>query len=444
MFVVLHGFAIPCAEGQGSPGMVNRGRVAFEQNCTQCHDADRSLNKQKSLAGWLATVRRMAALDDADIPADEIQPIAEYLADRNSVTAETETTAEMSTVLGSGISTSGTLAPYWRGGNDNIENPNFFPDAWLTVDWQPEGRLRGRATACTSCHSNESGRSGFTLEMVEAYVALDMLGNSPCATQDPRCGLQVNSEIRFGRVMVPFGGYANANPSIQKAVTLPLMFNMGQQVERVGSRPPVLPMPYADEGALIHNVFRRCDIVATLDIYGVNGLQASGPGIGFTASRSYTDNNTDVAFGSRATIGNKWLRVGGSWMSGRHHTGVPLSYHLAGIDSTLRILDDDIRLHFEYALRRNDSSSGVRQIAYGTVTEFDALLWSEPNLHFLCRYDTLEHRDFFGDASTRRFTWGVSSSALAGSRVMLNHEHWRFSDTRPTTDLLALRWVATF
>jgi len=440
------------------PSVVARGRAAFQRNCTECHEAERALDKQKSLAGWVAVVRRMAAMDDADIPAGAIQPIAEYLASRNrtsrnlasrSPTSSTDEALDSSNVVevfSSALSTSGTIAPVWRGGNDNLENPNFFPDARFTVDWQPEGRLRGRATACTSCHSNEVGRDGFTLELVEAYVAYDLLGDRPCATRDPRCGVQVQSELRMGRMAVPFGAYSNAHPGIQKAVTLPLVFNMGQQVEPVTSRPPVLPMPYADEGVLVHNAFRYGDCIATLDVYGVNGLQASGPGVRFTSSRQYTDNNTDVAFGSRATIGNAWLRFGGSLMSGRmQDEGSPeLSYHLTGADGTMKLFEDQLRLHFEYAIRRNDSSFGVRQISYGTVTELDALLWEQPNLRLLCRYDTLEHRDFFGSVGIRRFTYGISSTVLGGSRLIVNHEHWRFSEARPDTDVLAIRWVATF
>ncbi|MDG2223430.1 MAG: hypothetical protein P8L85_18755 [Rubripirellula sp.] len=442
--------ASPSAGQDADPRLVAVGRAAFERNCTDCHDADRSLSKQKTGPGWRATVRRMAAMEGADIASGDVTAIAEYLTSRNQPRASGEEQLDGSVpdsmLIESGASYSGTLAPVWRGGNDNLENPNFVPDAWLTVDWQSQGRLRGRATACTSCHSNESGREGFTLEVVEAYVAFDLLGDRPCATRDPRCGVQFASELRAGRMMVPFGGYANAHPGVQKAVTLPLVFNMGQQVERVNSRPPVLPMPYADEGALVHSVMRFRDCVTTLDIYGVNGLQGGGPGVRFTPSRSYTDNNTDLAFGSRATIGNDCLQVGGSWMSGRMQDegANPLNFHLTGIDSTLRLLDDQIRLHCEYAIRRNDSNFPIRQIAYGTVSELNVLLCEDPNLRFLCRYDTLEHRDFNGSAGIRRFTWGVSSNAFAGSRLMVNHEHWRFSGASPDTDLLAIRWVATF
>ena len=78
------------------------------------------------------------------------------------------------------------------------------------------------------------------------------------------------------------------------------------------------------------------------------------------------------------------------------------------------------------------------------VTEIDALLFEPPNLRMLVRYDTLEHRDFFGNEGIRRFTWGVSTTVFAGSTLIVNHEHWRFSHLDRDTDLLGIRWVAVF
>src|SRR5205807_7038847 len=55
------------AGGASAPGqafdqaVVSAGMAAFERSCTKCHDAARSLERTKDLAGWRATVRRMAA-----------------------------------------------------------------------------------------------------------------------------------------------------------------------------------------------------------------------------------------------------------------------------------------------------------------------------------------------------------------------------------------------
>ncbi len=65
------------APGQASdPAQVEVGRVAFATDCAQCHDGSRALEKQKDLAGWRATVRRMAAKQGANIPASDWEAIA--------------------------------------------------------------------------------------------------------------------------------------------------------------------------------------------------------------------------------------------------------------------------------------------------------------------------------------------------------------------------------
>ncbi len=52
----------------------------FQQNCTTCHDSKRSLDARKTLEGWRATVQKMAAKEDANIPIIVREPIAQYLA----------------------------------------------------------------------------------------------------------------------------------------------------------------------------------------------------------------------------------------------------------------------------------------------------------------------------------------------------------------------------
>src|SRR5438874_3382181 len=76
------------AKGAGGqafdPAVVSAGMAAFERSCTKCHDAARSLDRTKDLAGWRATVKRMAARRGADIPSADMEPIATYLASRNA------------------------------------------------------------------------------------------------------------------------------------------------------------------------------------------------------------------------------------------------------------------------------------------------------------------------------------------------------------------------
>lgn len=437
-------------EPRFDPGEVARGQSAFQSSCLQCHDAQRSLSKRKSLGGWLATVRRMARLDDANVNSSDIRPIAVYLASLNA-SGEGDDGSEydeaVSEALGESVNLSGTISTLWRGGNDNLETPNFFADAWIRMDWQPEGPLRARVTTCTSCHSDQTNGGGFTLELVEATASLDLLHSLRGPETESGCP-RVEAELKAGRFVVPFGAFASmSHPGVYRTVTNPLMFNMGRQVNASGSRPPVLPMPYSDEGVDLHASIPWCrDWKITLDGYAVNGLQGRGGGVNYTSSRDYADNNRHAGYGGRATIGNPTMRLGSSVMAGRMEDegSDPLNYHLAGADATARFCDDDVRLYFEYAIRRNDTIFGQRQISYGIVSELEVLLCERPNLSFLARYDTLEHRDFFGESSVERFTWGFSTT-LAGSLLIINHEYWNFpTDEFEDVDVLGVRWVATF
>ncbi len=72
------------SSGSQSPGfdpsVVARGQQEFESRCTQCHDAQRSLQKSKSLAGWRGTVDRMAGKTAPIFHPTCAGPIATYLA----------------------------------------------------------------------------------------------------------------------------------------------------------------------------------------------------------------------------------------------------------------------------------------------------------------------------------------------------------------------------
>ena len=398
-------------------------------------------------------------MDGADISSSEMRPIATYLASLSqpaSMEMEGDESAgdsqdggaETEESLGSGLTVSGTFSTLWLGGNDNLENPDFFADVWLRADWQPDGPLSARVTACTSCHSDATGDSGFTLELVEAAAHYDLLhwlrehkGHSSSHASELEIG------IKAGRFVVPFGAFAAmSHPGIYRTVTNPLMYNMGRNVAVNPARPPVIPMPYADEGVdlqaripLIHNM------TASLDAYAVNGLVGFGRGVQFTPSRSYADKNSEPAAGGRVTIGNRDLRVGGSVMSGTmNHEGSPqLNYHLSGADVTIRC-EEILRFYFEYAIRRNDSDLNLGQIVYGTVYELEILLWSQPSVSVLARYDNLEHRDDAGESSIERFTWGLNTTLPGGSLLILNHERWNFPAPDPDTDIAGFRWVATF
>jgi len=443
------------------PELVRRGQGYFESSCTMCHDAQRATNKRKSLAGWLATVRRMAAQEDADIPADQHLAIATYLASLNPAyqTAEegeeeaaeapaedeTQAVAEEAEADVPPFTLNGTLSPVWRGTDPEVENKGFFPDVWVGIEWRPANSpVSGKVMVCSSCHGVNTGLG---VELVEAAATLDLchLVTGKAPADRPHC--RTTAELSAGRILVPFGAFSGrVHPGVLRTVSLPLMYNMGRRVGPLGPGQPVINLPYSDEGANLHleyDLTHDCDV--TLDTYVVNGLQVGGPSV-FFFSRSYQDNNSSPAVGGRATVGTKKWRFGGSVTGGElQNEGEPLqTYTMAGGDVSFRH-EDIFRAYYEYAIRKEDSFAFFESesIAYGNLVEAEVLLLKKPKISFLARYDTLEHRGFLEHRSTDRFTYGLNWVLPGGSLLIVDHEHWMYDD-RPSKNILGLRWTAAF
>jgi hypothetical protein len=117
-------------------------------------------------------------------------------------------------------------------------------------------------------------------------------------------------------------------------------------------------------------------------------------------------------------------------------------YKLAGGDVTIR-WNDTFRAYYEYAIRVEDPFPGLRSVIYGNLGEAEVLLLSDPQISLLARYDTLDHSGAFGERDVERFTWGLNFGLYGGSLLILNQEHWRFSD-RSSIDLMGLRWTVAF
>lgn len=440
------------------PELVRQGRNVFETGCTACHDAERATSKRKTLAGWLATVRRMAAKEDADIPTDQHTAIATYLASLNPAyesAAEGQEAEEAAEGADAELAAaeadvppftlSGTLSPVWRGTDPEVENKGFFPDVWVGIEWRPPSSpVSGKVTACTSCHGTNNGLG---VELVEAAAALDLCHLLTREPPEKRPHCRTQAELTMGRFIVPFGAFSGrVHPGALRTVSLPLMYNMGRRVGPIGPGQPVINQPYSDEGANLHLEYDlKCDWDLTFDSYAVNGLQFGGPGV-FFFSRSYQDNNSNVAVGGRATIGNERWRFGGSIAGGElQDDGAPLqTYSLAGGDVTYRH-GEYFRTYYEYAIREEDSFPfpNSESIAYGNLIETEILLLKAPKISFLARYDTLEHWGALGQMSTERFTYGLNWVLPGGSLLILNHEHWMY-DNRSPANIFGLRWTVAF
>jgi hypothetical protein len=441
------------------PSVVSRGQQAFESYCTQCHDANRAMQKSKSLSGWRATVQRMAGKDGADIPSEARDSIATYLASRSSSSGNGNTEAGGGGGGGeSSFSVAATISPMWRGGgNSNLQNPGFFPMTWVGAAWQGSGPISGRATACISCHNELVSR----LELVEGCARFDLrkcLEGFCCACDDH--DFQASAEA--GRFIVPFGAfYQQVNPGVYRTVTVSLIYNMGQRVYPTVLPVSVLPMPYADEGAAVNtSVAVTDDLNATFSFYGVNGLQGFND-LDFILSREYVDNNRSPAIGGRVTAGTKNLKVGASITGGPYNQNAGigpnmqgLNYLIYGADCTYR-WEDIFRIQFEYAQRDTDiflfsNNMTTQNHISGCYLEEEVLLHRCWHLSFVSRYDFMGWRlnDPSGQpptkANERVLTLGLNWALPGGSLLMIGDDHWYVPGPLRDVDVVGFRWATTF
>jgi len=444
------------------PQTVQEGRVAFEQLCTKCHDANRALDKTKSYEGWLRTVRRMSRKQGAEIRAADVEPIVAYLTSRSRESEGEDGPLEPAGSFLDSIEINATISTLFRGSarEDVLENEGFLPEAWVGIEWHPEGSPFGaRVTACITCHSS-SEPEGNRLELVEAAFRLDVTEVFDVPDEGPRVSVDV------GRLIVPFGAFAaQSHPGAFRTVTRPLLYNMGQLVNRDDIGPAILPMPYSDEGILVNADVPLApdlpaDLSATFDAYVVNGLQGDVD-VNFFESRDYTDNNTDPAVGGRVTVGTPFVRVGSSATAGRldedGNADKRLQYEIIGVDVTGRFRDR-FRVQAEYARRKNDQMTFLPADPRGEArvdgysVEGDVLLHREHGLSFVARYDSLLYdgdvppprSSLDGDFNVARVTWGFNLALPFGSTLMLNHEHWSMPGGLDSVDVIGVRWVASF
>jgi hypothetical protein len=457
--------------GKGfDPAVVSAGMAAFERSCTSCHSAARSLERTKDLAGWRATVRRMAAKRGAEVANDDIEPISVYLASRNSPasggTAEKEKgDAPAATNDASSVSTFATLSPQWRGGNDHLQNSGFAPLAWVGANWQSK-IVSARVTLCVSCHGVQEQAFLNRIDVVEAAARLDL-----SQFLEP-CMRGLKGGIDAGRFVVPFGAFSSqTNPGLYRTVSTPLIFNMGQRVFNQDIGVPVLPMPYSDTGVNFNLDIPVGDlgtgpITSTIDSYLINGLAGSGNGIDFLQSRNLLDNNNHAAFGGRVTVGDPYIRAGASFMTGsfddRNDLAVPsgpLGYQIYGFDVQARY-KRLFRCQIEFA-RRNSDRVGVLGNGPGVFTErvdgyyleAEVRPWDDCRVSFLARHDFLRSSSPLppagstlttGNFNVERITLGVNIDLWQQSLLMFNIEHWLVPERTNAVNVFGVRYVVSF
>ena len=454
--------ATPASGGEKKfdSALVQQGTEAFNRSCVTCHDAEKSYSVTKSLAGWLATVRRMAGKTGANIPESTHTAIATYLASRGGAAAGAGGDGDGASPL----SVSGTISAMFRtSGNNDLENPGHFGDAWLGFAWQnSKSPVSGKVTTCVTCHA--PGPQTGSLDLVEASLHLD-INKLVCPEAADKMPVKASAEA--GRFVVPFGAYyQQVNPGVDRAVSRPLIFKMGQRVRLLDIGDPVLPMPYSDEGAsLTFSAPIEEATEVTFTGYTVNGLTGGVNGVDFYQSRDYVDNNRWPAGGGRLTIGGANLRLGASAMGGRFNDNAgngPLNqgmyFFLYGVDAVFQ-WTDVIRVQCEFAQRDSDrfgvdpATGRFAERVSGAYAQFEWLFDRCRKLSFFSRYDSMSHHGRepvlgsqipTGMFVVQRFTYGVNWTLPGGSLLMVNHEHWFLPRPLGPDDVFGVRWSAAF
>jgi hypothetical protein len=460
------------APSKFDPAVVSAGMAAFERSCTKCHDAARSLERTKDLAGWRATVRRMAAKRGAEVASEDIEPIAVYLASRSAPASGAAADKDKAGAAepekdASSVSAFAVLSPLWRGGNDHLQNSGFAPLAWVGASWQSK-IVSARVTVCIACHGVQEGAFLSRVDIVEAAVRVDLSQFlEPCLH-----GLK--GGIDAGRFVVPFGAFSSqTNPGVYRTVSTPLIFNMGQRIFNQDLGVSVLPMPFADEGIDLNFDIPVCNlgtspITATLDGYLINGLSGSSTGIDFLQSRDLLDNNNRVAGGTRLTVGGPYVRAGASYMAGRFDATTdpsvpmgPLNYQIYGFDLQARY-KRLFRCQFEYARRDSDrvgflgnGTTVFSEKVDGFYLEMEARPWEDCHVSFLARYD-LQSRSSplpppvsslpSGSFNVERLTLGINIELWHQSLLMFNYERWFLPEPERdrAVNVFGVRYTITF
>jgi hypothetical protein len=459
------------------PAVVSAGMAAFERSCTTCHNAARALERTKDLAGWRATVQRMAARRGADIATSDIEPIAVYLASRSAAStgaedkgtneAAAKETPKESAKDTTSVSVFATISPQWRGGNDHLQNPGFAPLAWVGGSWQSK-YLSARVTLCVSCHGVQEVAFLSRVEVVEAALRVDL-----SSYMEHWChGMKV--AVDAGRLVVPFGAFSSqVNPGVYRTVSTPLIFNMGQRIFNQDLGVSVLPMPYADTGIDLNVDLPLCDlgtgrITASADMYVINGQQGTSTGIDFLESRNLLDNNNRAAYGGRLTIGDPYIRFGASATGGSFNDrtdpavpGGPLTYRIYGLDMQARYkrlfrcqLELARRENERFGLLPNDTAPRVfGERVDGYYLEAEIRPWQDCHVSFLARHDFLRHNSPLpppgstlasGTFNVERITLGINIELWHQSLLMFNIEHWLIPEQNSTANVYGVRYTATF
>jgi len=135
-----------------------------------------------------------------------------------------------------------------------------------------------------------------------------------------------------------------------------------------------------------------------------------------------------------------------------------LNYFIFGADAVFR-WKDIFRVQFEYAQRESERYDAFQtptvfsERVSGYYLESELLIFRKRHISLFARYDRQLHEspltplgsqlttDNFG---VDRLTYGINWTLPGGSLLMINHEIWNLPQELGSTNVVGIRWAATF
>jgi hypothetical protein len=337
---------------------------------------------------------------------------------------------------GSGVFYSGSAYVDYMGAPDRKQASHMpqgvAPSTSIKMGLDVSDDLSFSAKACIGCHGIDA-----------EHVSIDFQPSTAF-------------NVQVGRIAVPFGDFSNrVDPGSYRTGSPPLIYDMGRMA--FGSRTEmnlgVLPLPYADAGALVYGVKWLGErIQVWYGAYGVSGLRGSND-IDWMAMRSlpYIDNNRVPSGGGRLALSYSAdakaffgdASIGGSYTGGRYDKSAKLAYQVWAADATLRF--GKVVFRGEYAARRTDLDPNATGYP---LTLIDPWFKKEgfygeveiPLGRYLTavyRYEELRRMgtplpgaiaEMSADSRFIRHTGGIAVTPAPAMFVKLSWEYWRTSD----------------
>jgi hypothetical protein len=304
------------------------------------------------------------------------------------------------------------------------------PSVKATVDVSDRITFHGRV--CMACH-------GLTVDQAYGELRLHSLVN-----------------FEAGRINVPFGDfYLRHDPAADPFLSKPLPYAMGHMLRFQSDRFNLgaIPIPYVDHGASLYgDHWIRDALQIWYAAYAVNGFKSTlARDFAFKTQlgdAGFSDNNNELAWGTRVALALGPLTAGGSYLRGAYDPDSDYDYDIWGIDASAYWRG--LQLRAEYVVRgtevlEEETRAMLRKKAFYAQLEAPA----GRHLELVGRFDGLLREGpplgTENDASSALLRWtaGINVMPTINHALRFQYEHWRFTDF-VNSDALRLGLVVSY